>query len=175
MNLNIEKAIEILERTPLIIENYLTGLSSTWTQCNEGENTWSAYDIVGHLVIGEKTDWMTRMQIILKEGGDKRFEPFNRFAQFEDSKGKTLGQLVKEFKELRESNIATLRSLNLKEASLQKKGIHPHFGEVTLAQLLSTWVVHDLGHISQISRVMAKHYKEDVGPWKEYLPILTTK
>ena len=175
MNLNIEKAITILERTPIVIEDYLTGLSPSWTECNEGENTWSAYDIVGHLVIGEKTDWMTRLQIILKEDGYKRFEPFDRFAQFEHSKGKTLAQLIKDFKLLRENNIAMLRSLNLKEDALQKKGIHPQFGEVTLAQLLSTWVVHDLGHISQISRVMAKHYNEDVGPWKEYLPILTSK
>ena len=172
MDFKLDKAIELLERTPGVIEVLLTGLSPEWIMNNEGNDTWSPYDIIGHLIHGEKTDWIVRMEIIISDNEDKRFQPFDRFAQFEQSKGKTLQQLIDEFKELRKQNIAVLISKNFNESTLNKTGIHPAFGIVTLSQLLSTWVVHDLSHIAQIARVMAKQYKTEVGPWQAYLPIL---
>jgi len=172
MNFTIEKSIEILERTPGVLRAMLQGVSVDWTSTNEGEETWSVYDIVGHLIHGEKTDWMTRAAIILSENAGKEFTLFDRFAQFEESKGKSLQDLLDEFKILREKNIENLLSKNITANELQEKGIHPAFGEVTLAQLLAAWVVHDLNHISQISRVMAKQYKGAVGPWIKYLKIL---
>lgn len=168
----VEKSIEILERTPVVLNTLLQNISTDWTSNNEGGDSWSAYDIIGHLIHGEKTDWMPRLEIILSENPDKRFIPFNRFAQFEESKGKSLQNLLDEFKILREKNIGQLRSKNITIQNLEQIGIHPAFGEVTLSQLLATWVVHDLNHIAQISRVMAKQYKEAVGPWIEYLGIL---
>lgn len=174
MKFNIYKSLEILERTPLVLETMLKGLSEEWTKNNEGPETWSPYDIVGHLIHGEKTDWIPRMEIILSGKADKNFEPFDRFAQFKESKGKNLQQLLDEFKALRKQNIERLRSANLTQDNFEQQGIHPAFGQVTLKQLLSTWVVHDLNHIGQIVRVMAKQYKSEVGPWTEYLRILTT-
>jgi len=172
MDFKLDKAIEILERTPGVIEELLNGLSQEWVMNNEGNDTWSPYDIVGHLIHGEKTDWIVRMEIIISDNDDKTFQPFDRFAQFEQSKGKTLQQLIDEFKELRKQNIAVLISKKFNEGTLNKTGIHPVFGIVTLSQLLSAWVVHDLSHIAQIARVMAKQYKTGVGPWQAYLPIL---
>ncbi|HLK28911.1 MAG TPA: DinB family protein [Puia sp.] len=172
MNFSLEKSIQILERTPVVLETWLKDISNEWATSNEGPQTWNAYDIVGHLIHGEKTDWIPRAEIILSEKNDKRFEKFDRFAQFEDSKGKSLEDLLEEFKIIRKKNINILHSLNITDADLEKKGIHPAFGEVTLVQLLSTWVAHDLNHIAQIARVMAKHYKEDVGAWTAYLKIL---
>ena len=172
MDFKLDKAVEILERTPGVIEELLKGLSQEWIMNNEGSDTWSPYDILGHLIHGEKTDWIVRMEIIISDNNDKTFQPFDRFAQFEQSKGKTLQQLIDEFKELRKQNIAVLISKNFNESTLNKTGIHPAFGIVTLSQLLSTWVVHDLSHIAQIARVMAKQYKTEVGPWQAYLPIL---
>jgi len=172
MNFSLSKSIEILERTPDVLIVLLKNISPDWTSNNEGGESWSAYDIVGHLIHGEKTDWIPRMEIILSDIQDKRFELFDRFAQFEDSKGKSLTQLLDEFKSLRQKNIEFLRSSTLTDNDFEKTGIHPAFGEITLSQLLSTWTVHDLNHIAQISRVMAKHYMKDVGPWVEYLKIL---
>jgi len=172
MNFTLEKSLEILERTPGLLLIMLQNISADWTSANEGGETWSAYDIIGHLIHGEKTDWIPRTEIILSANSDKAFTPFDRFAQFENSKGKSLHQLLKEFKLLRESNVEHLRSKKLTGKDLEKTGIHPAFGEVTLLQLLSTWVVHDLNHIAQISRVMAKQYKTEVGPWTAYLRIL---
>jgi len=172
MNFTLEKSIQILERTPNVLDAMLRNISADWTLHNEGGESWSVYDIIGHLIHGEKTDWIPRAQIILSEKSDKKFEKYDRFAQFEESKGKSFSQLLNEFKILREKNIEILRSLNITDKNLQAKGIHPAFGEVTLSQLLSTWVVHDLNHIAQISRVIAKQYKLDVGPWTEYLKIL---
>jgi len=172
MDFKLDKAVEILERTPGVIEELLKGLSQEWIMNNEGSDTWSPYDILGHLIHGEKTDWIVRMEIIISDNNDKTFQPFDRFAQFEQSKGKTLQQLIDEFKELRNQNIAILNSKKITGSTLNKTGIHPAFGTVTLGQLLSTWVVHDLGHIAQIARVMAKQYKTEVGPWQAYLPIL---
>lgn len=172
MNFSLSKSIEILERTPSVLTAMLQNLSPGFTSNNEGGDTWSAYDIIGHLIHGEKTDWMPRMEIILSNKQDKTFVPFDRFAQFENSKGKSLAQLLDEFKTLRQQNMDLLHAKNLTEKDLEATGLHPAFGEVSLAQLLAAWTVHDLNHIAQISRVMAKHYKTDAGPWVEYLSIL---
>lgn len=168
----IDKSIEILERTPLVLNVLLNGLSEEWIIHNEGDETWSPYDVIGHLIHGEKTDWIPRMEIILSAKADKTFESFDRFAQFEASKGKTLTELLHEFKALRNKNIGVLRANALTKQQLTTTGNHPALGQVTLQQLLATWVVHDLNHIAQISRVMAKQYKAEVGPWHEYLGIL---
>lgn len=172
MNFTIEKSIEILERTPEVLEAMLKNISPEWTENNEGGETWNVFDVLGHLIHGEKTDWIPRVEIILSLAPDKTFKPFDRFAQFKESKGKTLPELLDEFKRLRKKNIGVLRSKKLTGKNLEEKGVHPAFGEVTLAQLISTWTVHDLDHIAQISRVMAKQYEEEVGPWIDYLRIL---
>jgi hypothetical protein len=172
MAFTLKKSIEILQRTPDVLHILLHGISDDWTQHNEGGDTWSVFDVIGHLIHGEKADWVTRAEIILSESPDKKFEPFDRLVQFEESKGKTLPQLLDEFKLLRKENIERLLSKNLTEKDFNKTGLHPAFGKVKLSQLLSTWVAHDLDHIAQITRVMAKQYKEDVGPWIEYLKIL---
>lgn len=172
MNFSVASSIAVLERTPLVLSSLLRNLSAEWTTPNEGANSWSAFDIVGHLIHGERTDWVPRAQLILSARTDKTFEPFDRFAQFELSKGKTLEQLLDEFTTLREENIAWLRAQPLSQTDLEKKGRHPALGEVTLAQLLATWTVHDLNHLAQVSRVMAKQYKDEVGPWQQYLGVL---
>jgi hypothetical protein len=172
MEFNLARSIEILERTPDVLISLLQNLSPDWTTKNEGGETWSAFDVIGHLIHGERTDWTQRLEIILSETGENKFKVFDRFAQFEESKGKTLNQLLDEFKSVRNKNIEIIKSKNLTSADENKKGIHPSFGEVTLSQLLSTWTAHDLGHIAQICRVMAKQYKEAVGPWIEYMRIL---
>lgn len=165
-------AMAVLERTPATLRALLAGLPESWTTCNEGPDTFSAFDNVGHLVHGERADWIPRARIILAQGGDRRFEPYDRFAQVRESAGKTLATLLDEFTQLRAQNIALLRSWDLSDAELSLEGMHPNFGAVTLRQLLATWVAHDLGHLAQIARVMAKRYRTAVGPWREYLPIL---
>ena len=172
MEFSIDKSIELLERTPHVLIQLTNNLSADWTMNNEGGETWSVFDVIGHLIHGEKTDWMTRIYIILSEGGNKEFKPFERFAQLEESKGKSLEQLLNEFVAVRELSLTKLKGLNLKENDFNKTGIHPKFGAVTLSQLIAAWTVHDLDHISQISRVMAKQYKEQTGPWVEYMKIL---
>ncbi len=147
-------------------------ISSDWSHENEGADSWSPYDVLGHLIHGEKTDWIERSCRILGYRESNKFKPFDRFAQFEDSKGKTLNELLVEFERLRAKNIIELNSLKISDEKLHLNGVHPEFGTVNLRQLLATWVVHDLGHISQISRVMAHQYKTEVGPWKAYLRIL---
>jgi hypothetical protein len=169
---NLKEAVEILERTPDVLTSLLGNLPDRWIYNNEGGESWSPFDIVGHLIHGEKMDWIPRAKIILECGEEKPFEPFDRFAQFNDSKGKTLNNLLEEFAKLRYVNIDVLKKLNLDENDFNKKGIHPEFGKVTLKQLFSTWVVHDLSHIRQISRVMAKQYKNEIGPWEKYLPVI---
>ncbi len=168
MTFEIDKAIEILERTPFTIEVLLKGISEEWIMNNEGENTWSPYEIVGHLIHGEKTDWIIRTKIILLDSKNKTFEPFDRFAQKRENQTKMISELLDEFKMLRTKNIKELKSLKIDDLTLCKKGIHPELGEAKLKELLSAWVVHDLGHIAQITRVMAKQYKGEVGVWKEY-------
>jgi hypothetical protein len=172
MEFDLNKTLEVLERTPTVLRELLSGLSADWTMNNEGAETWSPYDIMGHLIHGEHTDWMGRTEIILAGEGEKKFIPFDRFAQFRESEGKDLPQLLKEFEQLRKKNIAKLKSFDLTPADLDKTGIHPAFGEVSLKQLLSTWTIHDLTHIAQITRVMAKQYKEAIGPWTEYFRIM---
>jgi uncharacterized damage-inducible protein DinB len=171
---HLHELIPILNKTPETIQVLLHDLPESWTHTNEGLDTWSPYDVVGHLIHGEKTDWIPRMEIILSDRDDKTFQPFDRFAQFQDSQGKTLSQLLEEFAQLRKKNLDILTQKNLTDSDLQKKGMHPALGEVTLGQLLSTWVVHDLNHLAQISRVMAHQYKKEVGPWEAYLGILHT-
>lgn len=172
MEYKVSDAVEILKRTPAIIEALAKDLPPQWSAVNEGGETWSAYDVIGHLIHGETTDWINRMEIILAQGADRSFPPFERFAMFEESKGKSLNELIDEFAAVRKKNLETLLSKNLTEAQLDLKGIHPKFGEVTLRQLLSTWVAHDMGHLAQMARVIAKQYKNETGPWVEYLRIL---
>jgi hypothetical protein len=172
MNFDLAKSIEILKRTPLVIETQLKGLSQDWITNNEGDKTWSPFDIVGHLIHGEKTDWIPRLQIILGKDSNRNFEPFDRFAQFSESEGKSLNELLVDFKKLRAKNITILESIPFNETTFGMEGIHTTFGKVTLKQLLATWVVHDLNHISQICRIMAKQYINEVGKWQEFLPIL---
>jgi hypothetical protein len=165
----VELGLEILERTPAVLRAWLSGLSPEWLAANEGPDTWNPYDVVGHLIHGERTDWMARADIIL--GGGGTFATFDRFAQFRESEGKSLSRLLEDFAEVRRINVARLRKLALTEADLDKTGTHPKFGTVTLRQLLSTWVAHDLDHLMQISRVMGKQLKDDIGPWTEYLRV----
>ncbi len=172
MLFDFNKSIQILERTPVILKDLLSGLSDDWVLHNEGGDTWSAYDIIGHLIHGERTDWMNRLEIIMNHEGNKTFVPFDRFAQFKESEGKSLEQLLEEFDTLRKTNLMKLKSLGLLKQDFERTGIHPAFGEVTLAELLSTWTVHDLTHIAQISRVMAKQYKSSIGPWIKYFRLL---
>lgn len=172
MKFQIEKTIEILSQTPDTVKSLLGNLSDDWIQNVEKSETWSAFDIIGHLIHGEETDWIERAEIILAQGENLTFEPFDRFAQFEKSKGKTLYERLETFALLRSKNLETLRGMNLTEEKLKLKGIHPELGEVTLEQLLATWAVHDLGHIKQIVTVLANKYTENVGAWKEYLSIL---
>ena len=172
MKYDINKSLEILERTPAVLNTLLSGLNEDWLINNEGPETFSPYDVIGHLIHGEKTDWTARTKRILEFGTGKSFEPYDRFAQKEESKGKTMQQLLSEFEKLRKENIHWLRSLNLTEKDLDKKGMHPKLGEVSLRNLLATWVAHDLTHIAQITRVMAKQYKDEMGPWPEFFRIL---
>lgn len=172
MNFQLSKAIEILSQTPATLKSLLGNLSDEWIFASEGENKWSPFDVVGHYIHAEETDWIPRAEIILAQGKNSTFEPFDRFAQFEISKGKTLTNLLEEFSEIRQKNIEILKSWNLTEEKLNLKGIHPELGEVTLRQLLSTWTVHDLTHIRQIVTILAKQQEENVGEWKNYLSIL---
>ncbi|MFL5607389.1 MAG: DinB family protein [Gemmatimonadaceae bacterium] len=172
MEFDLTDGIAVLERTPHALRAMLGGLPSTWADATEGPETWSPYDIVGHLIHGERTDWIPRAQIILAQGANRRFTPFDRFAQFRESQGKSLADLLDEFTRLRAENLATLAGWQLTEAQLDLDGEHPAFGTVTLRQLLATWVAHDLGHVAQTARVMAKQYREAIGPWREYLTIM---
>jgi hypothetical protein len=172
MDFDLTSGTAILERTPATLRAMLTGLSAEWTDATEGPETWSPYDVVGHLIHGERTDWIPRARIILAQGDQRRFTPYDRFAQFRESKGKTLANLLDEFEELRGENVLTLKSWELGDKQMRLTGEHPAFGNVTLKQLLATWVVHDLGHVVQTARLMAKQYREAVGPWREYLQVV---
>jgi len=172
MEFDLEQGISVLERTPRALGAMLAGLGPAWIDATEGPDTWSPYVIVGHLIHGERTDWIPRAQIILAQGAERRFTPFDRFAQLRESQGKSLAELLEEFTRLRAANLDTLVGWRLTEDHLNLRGEHPEFGAVTLRQLLATWVAHDLGHVAQTGRVMAKQYREAVGPWRAYLPIL---
>lgn len=175
MKFSLEQAGEILARTPATLKALLTGLPKPWLINNEGGQTWSPFDVVGHLIHGERTDWIPRLKTILEHGEARPFTPFDRFAQFEASRGKSLQELLDTFAALRRQNLATLQELNLRAEQFKLKGTHPDFGPVTVEQLLATWVVHDLDHLGQIARVMAKQYKAEVGPWINYLSILMSR
>lgn len=172
MQHNLQDSIALLARTPATLDAFLRDLPETWTLRNEGEKTWCAFDIIGHLIHGERTDWMPRAKMILQFGESKAFEPFDRLAQERESQGKSLAQLLDEFARLRSENLNDLRALNLKPEDLAQRGRHPELGVVTLSQLLATWAAHDLTHLHQISRVMAYQYREAVGPWSAYLGVL---
>lgn len=173
MKYSLERSYEILDRTPAVLQSLLSGLPDDWVMANEGPETYSSYDVVGHLIHGEKADWTARMKMILEFGNTKTFVRWNREAMYEESKGKSLQQLLDEFAAIRKENMDWFRSLNLTEAELDKKGMHPVLGDVTLKNLLATWVAHDLTHIAQITRVMAKQYKMEMGPWPEFFRILS--
>ncbi|MDA7028343.1 DinB family protein [Bacillus sp. CLL-7-23] len=172
MNFQLEEAIEILERTPKTLQHLLDGLSNSWITCNEGEATWNAFDIVGHLIEGEKQNWIPRIEMIITKGETETFPPFDRFTQIQQNAEKTIEQLLDEFAKLRQDNLEKLQCLVDSQTNLEQTGIHPEFGVVKLREQISTWVAHDLDHLSQMTRVLAKRYQEDVGPWKGYLRIL---
>lgn len=172
MKFQLEQAIEILSVTPSVLSAMLGDLSDEWTKTEDNREDWSPFDVVGHYIHAEDTDWIPRAEIILRQGANRTFEPFDRFAMFENSKGKTLNALLERFAERRRQSLETLKSWNLTDEHLRLTATHPELGEVTLEQLLATWVVHDLTHIRQIATNLAKKYSGAVGVWREYLSIL---
>ena len=168
-----EDAVPVLQRTPRVLRELLRDLPHDWTSATEGAGTWSPFDVVGHLIHGERTDWMPRVEHILKYGDAVTFPVFDREAMFEASKGLSLAELLDTFERLRQDSLTRLNQLALTDADLSRHGRHPEFGVVTMGQHLATWVTHDLGHISQIVRVLARQYTDAVGPWRAYLSILT--
>ena len=169
---NLAEAVAVLTRTPATLDAFLRGLPDIWVHSNEGKDTWSAFDIVGHLIVGERTDWMPRVRIILERGEARPFDPFDRFAQAKESQGKSLEQMLDEFASLRRENLVVLQEMNLQPQDFTRRGKHPALGVVTLSELLATWAVHDLTHMHQLSRVMAHQYRDAVGPWSAYLGVL---
>lgn len=172
MEHNLEQTMSLLTRTPAALNSLLRDLPEAWTLRNEGQSSWSVFDIVGHLICGERTDWMPRARMVLQFKESRTFEPFDRLGQTRESRGKSLEQLLDEFAGLRSENLRELRALSLPPEHLELRGRHPALGVVTLSQLLATWAVHDLTHLHQISRVMAHQYRDAVGPWSEYLGVL---
>jgi hypothetical protein len=173
MQLNLDDATRILAQTPNTLNQLLRNLPSSWIHANEGPDTWSPFNVLGHLIHGEGTDWIPRVRIILQHGESQTFEPFNRSAKFEQET--TVGDLLDQFAELRKNNLATLEGFEITEDQLTLRGMHPELGSVTLSQLIATWVAHDLSHIAQTARVLCKQYTDEVGPWKQYLPIFTVE
>jgi len=168
----LDTAVPVLRRTPSVVRTLLADLPPQWIEQTEGPGTWSPFDVVGHLIHGERTDWMPRVEHLLTHGESKPFMAFDRYAQFEDSKGKTLAQLLDMFMALRADSLRRLSALELDEVDFDRPGLHPELGRVTLGQLLATWVAHDLDHIVQVARVMGRQYTRDVGPWSQYLRII---
>jgi hypothetical protein len=169
----IDEAVAILAQTPATLDALLRGLPEEWIRANEGGDTWSPFDVVGHLIHGERTDWVPRAKIILEHGEARAFDKFDRFAQFALSEGRTMASLLDELAALRHDNLCELAALGLTEADLERRGRHPELGVVTLRQLLATWLAHDLDHVTQISRVLARQYSDEVGPWRAYLRIIS--
>jgi hypothetical protein len=169
----MEEAVAVLERTPAAIDALLRGLPDGWLGAHEGGETWSPFDVLGHLIHGERTDWLPRIRTILEHGEEQPFEKFDRFAQFAESQGRAVNDLLDEFATLRRENLRALASLRLSPADLDRRGRHPALGPVTLRHLLATWVAHDLDHLTQISRVIAGQYADEVGPWRAYLRIIS--
>jgi len=172
MEHNLSHTISLLIRTPRVLDALLRDLPEVWTLQNEGENTWSAFDVLGHLIHGERTDWMPRARIVLQSGETQTFAPFDRLGHVRESEGKSMDQLLDEFARLRAKNLDELRALNLRREDLEMSGRHPALGTVTLSELLATWAVHDLTHLHQISRIMAHQYRQAAGPWSAYLGVL---
>ena len=172
MQFRLSEATQILQRTPATLASMVAGIPEPWLKANEGSGTFSCYDIVGHLIHGELTDWIPRVKIIMEQGESRAFEPFDRFAQFREDQSRPVQALLDQFAFLRGENMRTLEGLNLTNEDLARRGTHPELGAVTLGQLLSSWVVHDLSHIAQIARVAAKQYSYEVGPWHAYMSIL---
>ena len=172
MQQDLSQTMALLASTPATLNAFLRGLPDSLTRQNEGGKTWSAYDVVGHLVYAERADWMPRVKIILEFGETRVFEKFDRLGQVKESQGKSLEQLLDEFARIRAENLNELRALNLQEDDLTRRGQHPSLGPVTLSQLLATWAAHDLTHLHQLSRIMAHQYREAVGPWSAYLGVL---
>jgi hypothetical protein len=170
MEQQLPLTLSVLMRTPAVLSALLRDVPDAWTFRNEGEDTWSAFDIVGHLIHGERTDWMPRLRIVLQVGETQTFEPFNRAER--EAHGKSMEQLLDDFARLRSENLNELRALDLRQEDLERRGRHPALGVVTLSELLATWAVHDLTHLHQVSRVMAHQYRAAVGPWSEYLGVL---
>jgi DinB family protein len=173
MNFDLDLSTQALARTPGVLNALLDRLPAPWTRGTEGPDTFSPFDVVGHLIDGEETDWVPRARIILARGPNPIFEPYDRFRHRARNVGRTLGSLLEEFAQLREDNLVELRSWELTPAILDLPGIHPSLGPVTLRQLLASWVVHDLEHLAQVARVMAKQLRDEVGPWEPFLPVLT--
>ena len=172
MKHDLSQTVALLAHTPATLNALLRDLPEAWTLSNEGENTWTAFDIVGHLIHAEHTDWIPRATMILESGETQTFRPFNRLGQEEKSRGKSLAQLLDEFAAARSDSLVQLRAMNLQPQDLDRRGRHPAFGPVTLCQLLATWVIHDLTHLHQLSRLLAHQYREAVGPWSVYLGVL---
>ena len=172
MKHDLQQTIALLARTPAALDALVRDLPEEWTSRNEGEKTWSVFDVVGHLIHGERTDWIPRAKMVLQFGESRPFERFDRWAQERESRGKSLGQLLDEFARMRAENLDQLRGMNLRQGDLEKRGNHPALGVVTLSQLIATWAAHDLTHLHQISRVMAHQYREAVGPWTKYLGVM---
>jgi hypothetical protein len=173
MDFDLRRSMDVLRRSPETLRTLLDGLDDACVRGTEGPDTFSPFDVVGHLIDGEETDWIPRARIILARGGDLRFEPYDRFRHFTRNTGRSLASLLDEFARLRAANLELLGSWKLTARELDLPGEHPSLGRVTLRQLLAAWVVHDLGHLAQVARVMAKQYREEVGPWVPYLPVLT--
>ncbi|HEX5229999.1 MAG TPA: DinB family protein [Bryobacteraceae bacterium] len=170
--MNLDVSIALLSRTPAALHGLLEGLPDFWTRSNEGSDSWSAYDVIGHLIHTERTDWMLRAKIVLQSGEAQPFTPVDRLAQLREGQGKSLVQLLDEFARLRSENLAELRAMTLQPADFERRGMHPSLGPVTLAHLLSAWTVHDLTHLHQISRILAHQYRDAVGPWARFLGVL---
>ncbi len=172
MPIKLDDALAVLSRTPSSLDAMLRGLPDSWLRAAEGPETWSPFDVVGHLIGGERTDWVPRLRVILEHGDSRAFEPFDRTAMFRESQGKNISQLLDTFAALRSQNLDAVRALKLQPADLARTGLHPSLGPVTLGQLLATWVTHDMTHVVQISRVIAKQYADEVGAWRQYIGVL---
>jgi hypothetical protein len=172
MLITMPDIIALLRNTPTVLRSLLSGLDQKWILSNYGEKTFSPFDVVGHLIHGEKTDWIPRARIILEHGEARAFDPFDRYAMYEASKGRSIGELLDEFESLRRAGLRELQAMNLTDADLNRRGTHPALGPVTLRQLLATWPTHDLNHIHQIAKCMAWQYREEIGPWRAYVGVL---
>lgn len=172
MHQQLELTTALLARTPGVLDTLLRDLPDAWTRANEGGDSWSAFDVVGHLIHGEKTDWIPRIRIVLESGESRPFDKFDRLAQFRESAGKSLDQLLDEFAKVRRENLDLLAALDLRQSDLERRGLHPALGTVTLSNVLATWAAHDMSHLHQVARILAHQYRDAVGPWTEYLGVL---